>query len=83
MLRRGSTGSAVVFVLPGHGVTEGARIRVISLCFVSCHKKKRKRSKKLGRGGKVETEEEREKKRQSEPAGFPRLRGTTGHFCRL
>lgn len=66
VLRRGSVGSAVIFVFLGHGVTEGERIRAISLCFVLCHKKKRKRSKKRGGGAGRETEEERKKKKKAE-----------------
>lgn len=67
------------------GAGGSVSVRVISLCFMSWHKKKGKGSKKQsGRwraGG--ETERKKTTKKLSEPAGFSRLCGTTGHFCRL
>lgn len=81
----GSTGSAVIFVFLGQGVAGGSvSVGTISLCFMSCHKKKGKGSKMRG-GGTTQKEKRKKtnKKKQSEPAGFPRLCGTTGHFCRL
>lgn len=45
----GSTGSAVIFVFLGQGVAGGSvSVGTISLCFMSCHKKKGKGSKMRG-----------------------------------
>lgn len=48
-----------------------------------CRKKTREREKEAGGAAVGEDRVKTASKKPSEPADFPRLRGTTGHFCRL
>lgn len=52
---------------------------------MSCRKKEAKGSKKQEEGGtkRGKGKKKEEETNPSEPAAFPRLLGTTGHFCRL